>query len=136
MATKEPASFLNLDLELEASTSLEPLHDHLKPRSHILFSGKSKNGYRLALEPVIRGRLSGNASACTKRFLAALEALPSPLAKLLRQCKTKVFDYGFDGGLESGPLAVTLSNEQLSRISRLGIEVRITVYPYRAASDV
>ena len=131
MAKSEPASFLNLDLEIESTTSLSRLGDHLKKSSYVLSVGRTRNGHRLTAEPVIRGRLSANAKACTKHFLDLLENLPEDLAKLFRRAKVRVFDYGFDGGLESNPIAIDISQEHLARIAQLGIEVRVTVYPYR-----
>ena len=135
MAKSEPASFLNLDLEIESATSLSRLGDHLKRSSYVLCVERTRKGYRLAAEPVIRGRLSTNARACTKHFLDLLENLPEDLAKLFRRTKVRVFDYGFDGGLESKPIAIDISNKQLARIAQLGIDVRVTVYPYRKRSD-
>src|SRR5690349_21568787 len=128
------AAFLNLDMELDSGTSLSALGEHLAKSAHILYDGRVKRVYRLSLEPVIRGKFSASPSECTAHFLDALEKLPAKLRKMVRECKRRVFDYGFDGGLESPPLSVVLENDHLRRMARLGIEVRITVYPYRKAS--
>ena len=132
---REAASFLNLDLELNASTSLSRLAKHLEDSAFILYNGPVNGSYRLCAEPLIRGNLSKSVSACTAHFLDILEALPKDLAALFKHCKSRLFDYGFDGGLESKPLSVNLSTAHLARIADLGVKVRITVYPYRPAAD-
>jgi len=132
---REAASFLNLDLELNAATNLSRLAKHLERSSVILHNGPVKGSYRLCAEPVIRGNLSKSPRACTAHFLDALETLPKDLVALFSRCKNRVFDYGFDGGLESKPLSVSLSAAHLARIAHLGVQVRITVYPHRQAAD-
>ena len=136
MARKQAAGFLNLDLELDSSKSLSGLAKHLSNVAHILYNGRIKGGYRLSAEPVVRGRFCPSPRECTHHFLRILENLPSELESAFRGCKRRVFDYGFDGGLESKPLAVAISRNHVSRMGALGIEVRVTIYPYRAeASD-
>ena len=53
------------------------------------------------------------------------------LAAIFRGCDSRVFDYGFDGGLEEPPLVVTLPVELLLRIAGWGIDFRVSVYPFR-----
>src|SRR6266568_1316345 len=117
---RDAASFLNLDLELNATARLSRLAKHLEGSAYILYNGAVKGSYRLCAEPVIGGNLSKSPRACTAHFLDVLEALPNDLAAIFRRCKSRVFDYGFDGGLESKPLAVNISASQLARIARLG----------------
>jgi hypothetical protein len=132
---REAASFLNLDLELNAAASLSRLAKHLESSSYVLYNGVVKGSYRLCAEPAIDGNLSKSLRACTSHFLDVLETLPNDLAAIFKRCKSRVFDYGFDGGLESKPLSVNISASQLARIVRLGVQVRITVYPHRPAAD-
>ena len=132
---REAASFLNVDLELNATASLSRLARHLESSSYVLYNGAVKSLYRLCAEPVIGGNLSRSPRACTAHFLDVLEALPDDLAAAFKRCKSRVFDYGFDGGLKSKPLSVNISASQLARIARLGAQVRITVYPHRPAAD-
>jgi hypothetical protein len=128
-----PASFLNLDLELESSEDLALLAAELGRRAFVLYSGPISSGYRLSLEPLVDGKLSGDPSACTEYFLNILEALAPECAVEFRGCRSRVFDYGFDGGLEANPIHTDLASAQLVRIAALDISVRITTYPYRAA---
>jgi len=132
---RESASFLNLDLELNALGGLSRLARHLEGSAFVLYDGSVNGAYRLCAEPLVRGNLSKSPRACTAHFLECLEALPEDLATIFARCKSRVFDYGFDGGLESKPLSVDISVAHLARMARLGIRVRITVYPHRRASD-
>lgn len=132
-AASAPASFLNLDLELESDRELPVLEKELGRGSHILYSGPVPGGYRLALEPLVDGKLNADADACTEHFLSMLEALPDSGRAEFSACRSRVFDYGFDGGLEANPIRTDLSSGHVGRIAALGLTVRITTYPYRAA---
>ena len=123
--------FLNLDLELNSRSDLSPLAKHLKRTSAILYNGPSGNGFRLCAEPIVGGRFCTSPRICTTFFLDALKALPPRLAALLSSCSSRFFDYGFEGGLQSKPLYVTLPASHLARIARLGAQVRVTVYSHR-----
>jgi hypothetical protein len=127
------ASFLNLDLELEASTDLAALAESFGGKVYVLYSGEVDGGFRLSIEPVIDGSLSGDPVACTEYFLLLIEGLSSEHKALWRSCKSKTFDYGFDGGLEESPLHTNISPDHLARMANLGLELRITIYPFRAA---
>jgi hypothetical protein len=126
------ASFLNLDLELESPTDLAPLTQSLGSKVFVLYCGEVEGGFRLAVEPVIDGALNGDPAACTEHVLRLLEGLSSEQAAIWQACRCRVFDYGFDGGLEANPLHVDIGADHLARMVRLGIAVRITVYPFRA----
>lgn len=127
------ASFLNLDLELEASTDLASIAVSFGRRVFVLYCGEAGSGFRLSVEPVIDGGLSGDPFACTEYFLGLLEGLQQQHGDLWRSCSSRTFDYGFDGGLEENPFHTKIHADHLARMASLGIELRITVYPYRAS---
>jgi hypothetical protein len=127
-----PAFFLNLDLEMESSTDLSQLAEELGRRAILLYHGPILNGYRLSLEPAIDGTVNADAAMCTEHFLGMLESLTANCAEEFRGCRSRVFDYGFDGGLEANRIHAELTSSQLARIAALGVDVRITIYPYRA----
>ncbi len=132
--TESPASFLNLDLELESDRDLAPLAEHLSGQVFVLYCGNCDDGFRLSIEPVIASALSQDPSACTEHFLRLVATLPPELLSLWRGCMSRVFDYGFDGGLEANPFKTILSSSQLGRIAALGADIRVTVYPFREHS--
>lgn len=131
MTSSSAALFLNLDLEVDATFDLESLAKHFEGRAFVLFSGPIESRFRLTLEPLVNGTLNSDPVACTEHFLRILEALPKDLMDAWTSCTSRVLDYGFDGGLESPPLHVTLPASMLARTAKLGLALRITVYPFR-----
>lgn len=131
MTPPSSASFLNLDLEIDATTDLAPLAQCLKGQVFVLFCGPTDSGFRLALEPLTKGRLNSDPVTCTEQLLGILENLPPDLARAWHSHTSRVFDYGFDGGLESPPIHMTLPSATLARVVKLGLDVRVTVYPFR-----
>ena len=129
----EPATFLNLDLELRCREDLAPLASYLEERAMVLYSGESGGEFRLTVEPMIGGHSNVGADLCTGEMLATLATLPGYLLSLFQACHLRVFDYGFDGGVDETPYSVDLSASHLVEIARTGIGIRITVYPYRTS---
>lgn len=127
-----PATFLNLDLELEAAVDLAPLAACFGAKVFVLYCGKVGDGFRLSVEPVIEGKLGDDPLACTTYFLDLIDGLSTNEKALWKLCTSRTFDYGFDGGLEENPLQTNLELAYLTRIVKLGIQIRITVYPHRA----
>jgi|CXWL01.1.fsa_nt_gi hypothetical protein len=132
----EPVTFLNLDLELDSKSDLSPLAEFIGSKNYVLFNGKVPRGYHLCVEPLIRKTLNGDIRKCTDHFLKLLEKMPPELFAVWRSCKTRTFDYGFDGGAESPPLTVSLSSAQLLRIAQLGLEIRLTIYSHRSEAPI
>jgi len=128
----EPAAFLNLDLELSAKRDLAPLAKYLDDHASLLHCGKYGDDYRLTAEPVCGGHSNHSARACTEELLDTLAALPGELRELLDRSYVRLFDYGFDGGLNAKAVSVDVPSTLLLRMAQLGIGLRITVYPHRA----
>ncbi|MFN8849996.1 MAG: hypothetical protein ACK5W4_09890 [Inhella sp.] len=126
---------MNLDLEIEAAFDLEPLAKHFEGHAFVLFLGNTEAGFRLALEPLIKGELNADPVACTEHFLAVLEDLQGEAQVLWSACNSRVLDYGFDGGLEFPPIHIDLPALLLARSAKLGLCQRITVYPFRERSS-
>ncbi len=131
MANTTAASFINLDLEIDAPFDLEPLGKHFANNAFVLYQGPTDSGFRLAMEPLLNGRLSTDAVASTEHFLGAIETLPESVLAIWSACSARVFDYGFDGGFESVPIHIDIPASVLSRASKLGLSLRVTVYPFR-----
>jgi len=131
MVSTEPASFLNLDLELESHADLSALAEYMEKQVFVLDSHETERGFRLALEPVIDGALNGNPVQCAEHFIKLLHSLPADLAAIWNDCTSRVFDFGFDGGNEAAPYHTEISAALLEQIAKLGVEIRITIYPHR-----
>jgi hypothetical protein len=131
MADHSAASFLNLDVEIEAKFDLSPLAEYLGGRVFVLYCGATDVGFKLSVEPDIEGLLSPDPVACTEHMLQLLENMPSTLHGIWAESALRVFDYGFDGGLESPPTSVGLSSQVLARLVKLEADIRLTIYPFR-----
>ena len=127
----EPADFLNLDLDLESNEDLTPLANYFSEKAEVLYNGKGGGGYKLTAEPRIGGHPGSSPELCTQEMLATLGELSRDLLLLFRACRSRIFDYGFNGGLAAPPLSIVLPSAQLARIAQLEIDLRVTVYPHR-----
>ena len=130
------SSFINVDLELLSSEDLAPLRAHFGDGVLELQCGETDDGFFLAVEPLVGRTLVPDALQCTDILLGLVDALPSDLRKIWDRCRSRRFDYGFEGGIEGRPLSVVLDTERLGRLAARGIEVAITLYPYSAPSSV
>ena len=126
-----PAEFLNLDLELTSIVDLNPLVAHFGNNVFVLINEENENGYFLCLEPIIEGTLSDNIENCINHFIQLVSELPNELIEIWNSCTLRVFDFGFDGGLEELPLHTTITAESLNKIVHINAEIRITIYPFR-----
>jgi hypothetical protein len=116
-----------------SSTDLAAIAESFGSSVYVLYSGEVEGGFRLSVEPVIDGSLCGDPVACTEYILLLVEGLSAEHRALWLSCKSRTFDYGFDGGLEESPLHTNIRPDHLARMANLDIELRITVYPHRAA---
>ena len=82
---------------------------------------------------IIEGTLNTDPVICTEHFLNLIENLSPGDDALWHSCTSRIFDYGFDGGPEDNPIHIEINAAHLARMAKLGIDFRITVYPYRAA---
>lgn len=130
-ATPVPATFLNIDLEVDGPESLSSLARQLTPAVVVLHCGPTDGGEHLCVEPVVEGMFCSDPARCADHLLELLEALPEELKALWDRTSSRVFDYGFDAGREQGPSSFDVPSQQLARMSALGIAIRITVYPFR-----
>jgi hypothetical protein len=133
MNIEAPATFLNLDLELRSHEDLAPLATHFENCAIVLFNGVSNDIFQLTVESSIGG-LNESPKACTDELLQTISAFHGALMELFKGCNKRIFDYGFDGGIQAPPFMVDLSAAQLSNMVQFGIDMRITIYPYHAES--
>lgn len=130
------SSFINVDLELHCAEDLAPLRAHFGEAVLELHCGETDDGFFLAVESLAGRKLVSDALRCTDMLLDLVDALPAELRELWDRCRSRRFDYGFEGGLEGRPFSVVIDNARLSRLTALGIDVAITLYPYSAPSTV
>jgi hypothetical protein len=128
----EPAAFLNLDLDIWSNSDLSQLARYLDQHACLLYSGEVNGVFHITAEPLIGGHSNIDPRTCTRELLDTLASLPSDLKSLFEGCHLRIFDYGFDGGVDAPPCRIDLPADQLSRMAQMGLDIRVTVYPYHA----
>ena len=122
--------FLNLDLVLKSASDLGALVSDMDRSVFVLHHEEHDRQYLLVLE-ISDENCKGPAS-CTEQFLTVIEALSEAARELWNSCASRTFSYGFEGGRDFPALDTTLTADLLLRMARLGVDIGITVYPYRA----
>ncbi len=126
MTPKRPVGFLNVDLEIVSSRSLEPLAQEMGKAVIVLYSGPGKGrSHLLCLED---SRWSNTPDAAARALCAAVERLSVRGRRLWKQAKRKEFNVGYDL-IEGARLVQTaLKRETLKRIVALDATVAFTCY--------
>ena len=123
---KGEASFLNVDLDIEAPYDLAPLVSALGEQVFDLHTGPFHDRFATHLELAAQPE---NPEVAIQSFVRLLEQLP-PDAKLLWNGATKRdFNIGIQGGNKPPVFECALLPQTLSSIARLGARVVVTVYP-------
>ncbi|MGJ5151348.1 hypothetical protein [Bradyrhizobium sp. SZCCHNRI1058] len=122
--------FLNLDLVLKSPSDLGPLIAQMDQGVFVLHHEEHDRQFLLVLE--INDENCKDPASCTQQFLTLIESFPEAARRLWTSCTSRSFSYGFEGGSDFPALDTTLSADLLLRMAHLGVDIGITVYPYRA----
>ena len=52
--------------------------------------------------------------------------------RLWQQCDRKIFDYGYESGLQPLTFSAELSSQAIAQIASLEASIATTIYPYQA----
>ena len=120
------ASFLNVDLILESSSSLEGIAAEVATSAVVLFSGRMKKRGRhfLILEV---GRDYRNPDATIRALCRVVEKLSASSRRSFARARS-TFDIGFELGRNERASSFTLRCDTLQRIVRIGGTVGVTYY--------
>ncbi len=118
--------YLNTDLELESTQDLTPIVDCFGDKLINLYNGKRLEHYLATFEVA---DITENPDLTINSLCTLIEELEPSTRKLWDQCFLKVFDIGYEGGTNHKSYTSEIKNETLKRISELGANMRITVYP-------
>ncbi|MGC2778071.1 MAG: hypothetical protein WA418_20785 [Bradyrhizobium sp.] len=129
-----PSRFLNLDLIVKSNVDFGTLIAHLGQSVYVLHHQQHEQQFLLVLET--NGIESPDPTTCTRQFLTLIESLPHAASELWNGCASRTFSYGFEGGRDFPALDTTIPADLLLRMARLGADVGITVYPYRADAAI
>jgi hypothetical protein len=120
--------FLNVDLEITAPESLQPIVDHLGESVSVLYhDNHDEDEYLLVLElnpePAEKAVETTIAALCT-----LIETLPEAAKYHWQNATTRIFDIGYEAERESERSIVDVSPAALVRIANLNATLRTTIY--------
>ncbi|HWT13227.1 MAG TPA: hypothetical protein VN231_10780 [Allosphingosinicella sp.] len=119
--------YLNTDLELLSPADLGPLVAAFEERGLItLHCGQREDG---SWEAYLETEAQYDAPEPNiAAILAAVEALPGPVAALWAGCTNRGFSIGYEGGNAPRALQQKLSSRLLGRVAALGGCIGIAIY--------
>jgi len=122
-------SFINADLEVRSSRSLEPLRDAIGKGALELYCGTDyKDGF-LATFEIDSGNPTKDAEHLIIRFCDLIESLPEPARQLWNSASTRTVDLGYQSDTESTVAKSLISTRAMNKMKDLSVELAITVYP-------
>jgi len=122
--------YINLDLDIESADDLAPLAMFLD-KNACLLSHENIDGIDYITVEASLGNEGITPNISVRKMLDLIESLPEELYKLFSNSKSRIFDFGFEGGYETEPLRSDLSADLLQLSSKHNISFRFTIYSYR-----
>jgi hypothetical protein len=122
----EAARYLNVDLELESSSSMENLLGHLSEQAVVLHHAKQGRSWVACLE--LLSQRPRNADQAILSFVELLAGLPSAQRRQWDAAKLRTFNIGARAGLDGAPLELKVGPATLEAVAALGAGLAITVY--------
>ena len=130
-----PAHFINLDLEIWSLEDLSFLQNEIKNKVLIIHNDiRERAGiqyYFLCLEADLDldNSLYPNASEILTVHLCQTIVNLSPQSRQLwNNCDRKIFNYGYQSGVEPFCYSDRLSSSAIARIANLNASIEITIY--------
>ena len=118
-------TFLNVDLDLWSSLSLEPLINALGRRVIVLHAGKEGRRYRAHLELAGRAR---DADRVIRRFVTLVDGLPRTARVSWNRAQVREFNIGIQAGTTPHHYGLGVRPETVRAIARINARVGVTVY--------
>jgi hypothetical protein len=119
--------FLNVDLEITAPESLQPIVESLGTAAIILYHDDHDDEYLLVLE--LNSDSEDKAIETTIATLCSLiETLPEPAQAHWQNATTRIFDIGYEADPDNQRLITEVSATALDRIAKLNATLRTTIY--------
>lgn len=138
---KEDFHFINVDLELASSESVQPLVTELGENISSYYCSNIDEIANLALDfREIKGvdfydtyndekDLIGSVDIYINEFCNLLEELSEESRRIWNGCHRKEFDIGFQAGNTPKSFQTQIRTETIKRCGKLGATILITVYP-------
>ncbi len=131
--------FLNLDIVIHSQEDLTLLNNELKDRVLILHNGliEGENGeyYLLSFEADLDTDIPNASESLTLNLCKIINNLSPRSGQIWNQCDRKVFDYGYESGLQPSSFSNELSSKAIAQIASLEASIATTIYPYQLESQ-
>jgi hypothetical protein len=122
----EAARYLNVDLELESSSSMEKLLRHISEQTVVLHHAKHGRSWVASLE--LLSQRPRNSDQAMLLFVKLLKSLPSAQRREWDAARLRTFNIGVQAGLDGTPLELKVGPATLNAVAALGAGLAVTVY--------
>lgn len=119
--------FLNVDLEIESHQNLQPIVEAFGDDVRNLYCGQAQGHYLATFE--LPGVSGTDPDSIIYSFCRLIESLDNEAKKLWDSAFTKVFDIGYEGGLEPSSYSSEIRAGTIKKVALLGASLRVTIYP-------
>jgi hypothetical protein len=123
--TPNATHFLNVDLDIHSTSSLEPLITALGKRVIVLHTGRNKRLHCAHLEVA---RFTKDADSTIRAFCNMISSLSRAERKLWDAAKQRDFNIGVQAGHRPHAYEMFLAVDTVKAVSELGARLVVTVY--------
>jgi hypothetical protein len=127
-APEAEASFLNVDLDVEAPYDLAPFVEALGAQVFDLHTGPLGTGFQTHLELSGKAIMPKDAETAIQGFVALLTRLASDAKRLWDGATKRDFNIGIQGGTKPPAFETVLLPQTLAAVASLGARIVITTY--------
>ena len=122
-------SFRNVDLILTSREQIHGLVSELESKVTSLGPIQENQGeYEVVLEVLVELNNCGGPDALLLAFCDAIEGLSKKSRSLWDRCERRVFDIGYDSGIEPWHYVSNIGEDTILRIAKLRGAIAITIY--------
>lgn len=118
--------FLNVDLDIQSKQDISLILNELGTNIFVLHRGQQENYYFACLEI---DRDAPNADMTINIFCDLIENFSEETSKIWNSCYYKVFDLGYESGIQPNYFTSNISSTTIKRIASIGASLNITIYP-------
>ena len=118
--------FLNVDLEIASHHDLQPIVEAFGEDAFNLYCGQVHNHYLATFEA---SNLEADADSIIAYFCSLIQAFDKETKGYWNAAFTKVFDIGYESGLEPRSYSSEIRVETIKQVADLGASLRVTIYP-------
>ena len=123
-----PSAFINVDLEVESSESLDRLCRELVTAGAIVLYNDSIDNEFMATIEIEDEESRNDPNSIIASFCRAINSLTEEAHSTWTRANRRVFDIGYESYLPEGAFNSDLTSEVIHQISKCGADLRITIY--------